>query len=718
MMVLGPLGFATPGLLAALVGLPALWWLLRAVPPPFRTLTFPGTALLLGLRDAAPIARRSPWWLIAVRLAAVAALIVALAGPSWRPLRPWPAGDGPLLIVMDAGWAAAPGWQDAVTRASAALQGAGRRPAALWLADGQPDGEADGGMSGQPAGQTEGSAVQAEGAADKQPDAGTAGPANEPPPGQMAGQTAAQVVPDFTDAVAAAARLRSAAPQPWATRYPADPAAFLARAPARFDTLWIADGLDHPGRAALLAALAARGSVSVVTPARPVLSLSVQPAARPALVLSASGPVDPPAVLAIGPDAQGLPRTLARLTPGPLARTPDGGLAATVPIDLPGELRNRITRFQIDGHSSAGAALLADDAIRRRKVALAGGGRAGEGQTLLSPLHYVRGALDPSADLIQGALPELLDAAPDVVALVDEVPASARTALERWVSDGGTLIRFAGPGLAALADPGGDPLLPVRLRPGGRAAGGTLSWGQPRGVAPFAPDGVFAGLPVPAEVTVRAQLLPDPSPEVTERTLAQLTDGTPLVTRAAVGQGQVVLFHTSANAEWSNLALSGLFVSMLDRLVRTAPVGGNAQGDGRMPSPPPAGAGAGHWQPEQVLDGFGDLHDASTLAPVPNAAFAAGPAPGAPAGLYAAGGGGDAWGDARGGAGAVRRAALNAGGPLVPAAWTGARVEQPATQPATPLTGALLALAGALLALDAAASALARGRAQRSRPAP
>ena len=51
------------------------------------------------------------------------------------------------------------------------------------------------------------------------------------------------------------------------------------------------------------------------------------------------------------------------------------------------------------------------------------------------------------------------------------------------------------------------------------------------------------------------------------RTLAALTDGTPLVTRAPLGEGQVVLFHTTANAEWSNLALSGLFVEMLQRLV-------------------------------------------------------------------------------------------------------------------------------------------------------
>ena len=85
-------------------------------------------------------------------------------------------------------------------------------------------------------------------------------------------------------------------------------------------------------------------------------------------------------------------------------------------------------------------------------------------------------------------------------------------------------------------------------------------------------DGIFAGLTPPDEVAIRAQLMAQPAPELADRTLAALSDSTPLVTRARVGQGQVVLFHVTANAEWSNLPISGLFVQMLDRLVETARV--------------------------------------------------------------------------------------------------------------------------------------------------
>ncbi|WP_157115333.1 BatA domain-containing protein [Paracoccus contaminans] len=661
MMMPIPVGFAAPWVLAGLLALPALWLLLRAVPPRPRPVVFPGTALLLGLRDAAPLARRMPWWLLALRIAAMTAAILALAGPVWRA-GPQGGPGGPLLVVMDAGWTASPAWHEAAARAGAALDGArtGGGMAALWLADGQ-GGRGDG--------------------------------------------------PVFGTSAQAGAQLRAAMPQPWETRYPADLDRFLSAAPAAFDTLWIADGVDHPGRGALLAALAARGRVTVAAPARMARALSLEPGARPALVMSAAAPVAAPAVLAIGPDPQGMPRPLARLTPGPLTAAPGGGFRAAVPIDLPAELRNRITRFVIEGEASAGAVVLADERTRRRKVALVGDLRATEGQALLSPLHYLRGALAPFADLVEGSLTEVLPAAPDVVIMVDSPAGASRPALTRWVEAGGMLIRFSGPRLAASPDLAADPLLPVRLRPGGRSAGGALSWGAARQIAPFAPDGLFSGLAIPAEVTVRAQLLPDPAPDLPGRTIAQLTDGTPLVTRSAMGKGQLVLFHSSANAEWSNLALSGLFVSMLERLVGSVDAGQGAgaaadgsgaarsQAQGAGAAAPQTG-GADHWQAEQVLDGFGRVQAPGSLAPVTAAAFAAGPAPGAPAGIYAAG---------------ERRAALNAGGPLTPAAWPGATIESGQAQAGTALGGALLALAAALLALDAAGSALVGGTGRRLR---
>ena len=136
---------------------------------------------------------------------------------------------------------------------------------------------------------------------------------------------------------------------------------------------------------------------------------------------------------------------------------------------------------------------------------IAGGGEA-EGLDLLSPLYYLREALSPTADLIDGTLDDVLLANPDVIVLADvaNLSPTEEDGLVQWVEAGGLLLRFAGPRLAA-SDVGRtteDPLLPVRLRAGGRSVGGAMSWGEPKALAAFPEGSPFFGLAIPADVTV------------------------------------------------------------------------------------------------------------------------------------------------------------------------------------------------------------------------
>ena len=114
MLELGLIGFAQPWLLAALVALPALWWLLRLTPPPPRRIQFPAIALLMGLAAKEESAARMPWWLLALRILIAALVILALAEPVFAPqqvLR----GNGPVVIVVDNGWAPAAAWDSRKT---------------------------------------------------------------------------------------------------------------------------------------------------------------------------------------------------------------------------------------------------------------------------------------------------------------------------------------------------------------------------------------------------------------------------------------------------------------------------------------------------------------------------------------------------------------------------------------------------------------------------
>src|SRR5215218_3687006 len=111
----------------------------------------------------------------------------------------------------------------------------------------------------------------------------------------------------------------------------------------------------------------------------------------------------------------------------------------------------------------------------------------------------------------------------------------AKEELTRWLDDGGVLLRFAGPRLAA-AD---DDLVPVRLRRGGRSLGGALTWEKPQSLGGFAAEGPFAGLAVAKDITITRQVLAEPDAALTTKSWATLADGTPLVTGEQRGKGLV-----------------------------------------------------------------------------------------------------------------------------------------------------------------------------------
>jgi len=652
MLGLGALGFTAPALLAALLALPVLWWLLRAVPPAPIRRRFPGIALLLGLRERDPESQRTPWWLLALRMLALAAVIVAFAGPVLNP-RSQAQGEGPLLIVADASWASARDWPRRVERVTQALNDARRtgRPVAVVALTGTD-------------------------------------------------------APAFLTAESWLERLPSLQPRPFAPG--PDLPAWLDDLPARVETLWLSDGLARDGRRPLYNALAARGPVQVFQPESPVLALMPATFEEGGVQLSARrmAPGLSAQMLTIagfGPDPTGTERVLARID---LPFAPGADRAEAL-MDLPPELRNRITRFEIEGARGAGAVSLTDDSLRRRKVALLTIRESTEGLALLSPLHYLRQALEARADLIEGtSLDDLLLAAPDVVVLAD-VPGLTTAegdALRDWVMGGGLLLRFAGPRMAAGAPdtvgqvPLTDPLLPVDLRAGGRSVGGAMSWGAPRPLAPFRDGSPFVGLSIPADVTVSAQVLANPGPDLAARSIAELADGTPLVTRRALGSGQIVLFHVTANAEWSSLPLSGLFVQMLERLAVST----------RAQAPRAAEIAGTLWQADQRLDGFGQLRSAGTAAAVAGEDLAEALAGNLPAGeglwpgLYASG---------------ALRVALNATLPqtaLQPATWpTGTVIETTAEAQETPLAAALLILAAIMFMADALATLALGGRLMR-----
>lgn len=549
MLGLGPLAFAAPWLLTALAVLPVLWWLLKVTPPAPRLQSFPAIRLLRDLVNPEETPARTPPWLLILRLVIAGLVILALARPLVNPDRALP-GSGPLLLVVDNGWASGRDWperQSAMERLIAQAERQGRQVAILPTAR-LPAGDPP---------RLQGPMVPAEALKEAQ---------------------ALQPLPWPSDRAGAKAALEGFKP---------DGSAFA---------VWLADGVGDPGAAAFAVQLQRLGAVEVLDHGAARTPLILRPPAAEGTTLTVpidradAGLPQPVSVRAVGADGRLLAQAQAAFAAG-AART-------EVRLDLPTELRNEVAAIRLDGHATAGSVLLIDERWRRRPVGIVSA-RSGDTQPLLSDVYFLEQAVGPFTEVRKGRVTDLLAREIAVIILTDvgTLAPEEQRALEGWVEKGGTLLRFAGPLLAQAA----DPLIPLRLRTGDRALGGALSWTEPARLAPFPVESPFNGLAVPADVTVSRQVLAETDVDLSRKTWAKLQDGTPLVTADERGRGRVVLVHTTANPDWSNLSLSGLFVDMLRRIVnQSAGIDGR---DGSLSLPPVS-----------LLDGFGRL-----AAPPPTA---------------------------------------------------------------------------------------------------
>ncbi|MFA6266216.1 MAG: DUF4159 domain-containing protein [Pseudolabrys sp.] len=565
-----PLAFAQPLILLGMLSLPVLWWLLRLVPPRPRVVSFPPTRLLFEISPKEETPSRTPWWLILLRLALAALVVLAAAGPLWNPPVASGSRNAPLLILVDDGWAAASAWDVRLRTADELLARA----------------EADNrGVALLPLSET---------------------------------------ARDISLQVAGALRVqvKQLRPKPYAVdRVEALPLIdrFLKLAPDA-EIVWLSDGVDlgnansNKGAGFIdgLKQMAGSHPLTVVSggvaiPHALAAADNAAGALTVKVVRGQTGVAENGLVHAI--DLKGLPLGDAPFAFGA------GERAAEATINLPVEIRNDVARLEIAGERSAGAVQLLDKRWRRRTIGIVSGSSADRSQPLLGASYYLSRALNPFADvrLAESVAPaeairRFLDQRLPMLVLADVGNvAEARGRLDSWIDGGGVLVRFAGPHLAA----GSDDLVPVRLRRGGRILGGSLSWEKPQQLAAFSREGPFVNMAVPTDVTVNRQVLAEPDASLPEHTWATLADGTPLVTAQRRGKGLIVLFHVTADTRWSDLPLSGAFVDMLRHIVSLAGAT-SAEGDtaGR--------ANAQAVPATRVLDGFGAFTTPSANArPVP-----------------------------------------------------------------------------------------------------
>lgn len=658
MLQAGAITFLNPWALIALIALPIIWWLLRFTPPRPERIAFPPFRFLLELVSREETPHKTPWWLILLRLMCAGLIIVALANPVLNKSLHAIGGSGPMLVVLDDGWAAAKDWSRRLSVLEEVLETAERESRLVTIQ--------------------------------------TTAPRLAPQPLEaVSARNAANIVSVLLP--------RSLTP---------DRKALAQRLEVRFKSadalsvIWLSDGVDYGAASEFATALAGlaggNANVTALMPDAAELSHAIKSLelengqlALTAMRLTADGTSNG-IVTAVATNGRAL---------GNVSYAFKGSaVEMKTVLELPVALRNEVARLSITDARSAASVFLLDDSWRRKSVGLVSGKSLYFAQPLLSPLYYVSRALEPFTELKRAPLDEadsgirtLIEGGLSMLVLADvgQLQEADRIAVEEWVQKGGTLVRFAGPRLAARQ----DDLVPVKLRRGGRALSGALSWASPQPLSPFDEDSPFYGLVAPEDVSITRQVLAEPDIDLNKKTWARLGDSTPLVTANRVGSGTIVLFHVTASPEWSNVPLSGLFVDMLRRLVaRAQGVGATAEQAERQANFNASGAFA----PVRVLNGYGELSSPpADAAPVlAKKIRQAGPAPEHLPGLYRRGG---------------QTHAINLAGskfkfePLGSLS-SGVAVDGYVKEPALSLKPWLLGLAFVLLLVDAVASLWLAGR--------
>lgn len=512
-----PIDFENPQVLFGWpVALLLLWIALRSMPIRPKDVEFAPIFILEELETLETEPDQMKWLEKMIWMGALTGAFFGAADPQLNP-QPDFAGDGPIVIAADTGFAAAPNWEkhrDAMREVIRHAYNDGRNVVFLNMAHGE---------DGQPVSPSE--------------------PMN---------------------AAKALSYLENMSPVPWETDRDAALAALSSLSGNYGASYWMTNGLDDERALDFAVALDQLAPLTVYDESNKAHLMMTPQYANGnyniTVMRAGAGKEETLRISAYDPGHNSIGSVTATF--------PEGENTAIVTFDPRAYdvAADRIFSFSIDNEVGAGAITLVSENYKPRTVGIAARGGQDDTGSLLSEGRFLYAALEPYTDIEFGNLEKLLDGQDISVLIVpDAVPITgvARDKLQRWVESGGMLGRFAGENLAAdnHAD---DPLLPIDIRKGIRTmAGGVATGANGLGLEQFSGETPFAGMSVDESVRIDRGIVTQPSSGGDPDVWARLSDGTSVVTAAERGAGRVVLYHTTANAAWSDLPLSANFVDML-----------------------------------------------------------------------------------------------------------------------------------------------------------
>lgn len=511
--------FLNPWVLAGLGALPILWFLLRITPPAPKMTTLPTMRFLMGLEVNEQTPSHTPLWILIMRMVLASLVILSLAGPIHNPAGQLPDAKA-IRLVIDNGWESAQTWAEQIKAAQEIIDRAGRDKKELYILT------------------------------------------TAPQAGKSKPLTAGPLSHANADAI-----LNAMEPLPWSADYKSASIALQEQQKLRkTHSYWFSSGLNGVGHAALAQSLKDQGSLTFTSPSPGKLPVLLKSPDTFGLQFQVNA-ITPAKSATSRPISIQATTTNGQVLDQQTAEFDSSGKPLNIVFDIPEALRNEVTQFRLTGQNGVGGMFLLDEQFQKKNVGLVNSSGEENVKPFIEARFYIQRALEPYTNLKQGSVESLLEEDISVLILPDigNMPALTLDKLEKWVRDGGMLLRFAGPVMAGNAAQ--TFLTPVPLRHGGRSLEGTLSWQKPAKFTEFEEDSPFYGIEIFEDILIKQQILADPSEDLDQHIWAKLDDGTPLITADSLDQGLLVLIHTSASPDWSDLPLSGTFVKILRRLV-------------------------------------------------------------------------------------------------------------------------------------------------------
>jgi hypothetical protein len=554
MPLLSALTFGNPLALWALISLPGIWLLLKIYPPVPKIIFFPAIRFLKNLDNKQETASKSPLWLLIFRILLVTILVLAFSNPIYNA-KPDFANKGPLLLIIDNGWSSSLNWEKRKDQLVELIEKAGQEKLPIIIA-----------------------------------------------PTAIKNNIANNELL-ILNSKEAKSVIESLTPNPWPSNY-----SLLIKKLDKlsknknYNIVWLWDGIDHENGDSsqiLVSKLENLGRLNVINyfnNSSIKIITAIKNKTNNKLNIQISRDIGSLAeiifVRANGANGQLLNRIQLSFK--------ENERIAETELLIPRELRKELMSITIENVSNAGSVHLFDEKWRKRTVGIYGDKESFRTQPLLSPAYYLDRAIKSFSDVQIGNLEKLIKKETSVIILpgVGTIREELNIKLKDWIKNGGILIRFAGPNLEAA----NTDLLPVKLRSmNSRAFGGALSWSTPATIKEFPINSPLNGIEINDDIIINKQVIAEPSAELANKTWASLKDGTPLITGNNNQKGWNVFFHITANADWSNLPLTGTFVEILDRIINLS--SGAEENINDLPL-----------TPYKLLDGFGRLTEPSSEA--------------------------------------------------------------------------------------------------------